>query len=191
MARSFGISFPRRNARFAMQRTLVAAFDLRGLLGVDGRLPWTLPAELAHFRALTLGRPVVMGRSTFETLRRPLDGRLNIVLSTRPDFAPRGEGVCVVRSLEEAWARVERVGADGCSVIGGARVYEAALDVVDRMALTQVQHTFEVREGQRAVYFPPPSRYAPRGPRVVSRGWHPVAPDNAWAWAFTEVEFAR
>ena len=128
-----------------MQRTLVAAFDLRGLLGVDGRLPWTLPAELAHFRALTLGRPVVMGRSTFETLRRPLDGRLNIVLSTRPDFAPRGEGVCVVRSLEEAWARVERVGADGCSVIGGARVYEAALDVVDPMALTQGQHTFEGR----------------------------------------------
>lgn len=173
-----------------MQRTLVAAFDLRGLLGVDGRLPWSLPEELAHFRALTLGRPVVMGRGTFETLRRPLEGRVNIVLSTQRHFAPDG-GVLVARTLDEAWTLAARGGADGCSVIGGGRVYDAAVEVVERMALTEVQHAFDVGEGQRAVYFPPPSRYAHRTPRVLRREGHPVAPGNAHAWVYTEVEFAR
>lgn len=89
-----------------MQIALVIATDLDGVIGRDGRLPWHLPADLKHFRRLTMRKPVVMGRRTFESIGKPLDGRTNIVLTRRADFQPAG--CLIARSVEDAVALAVR-----------------------------------------------------------------------------------
>ena len=111
------------------------------VIGAEGGLPWRLPGELAYFRAMTLGKPVIMGRKTYASLRKPLPGRTNIVITRNPEFtAP--ERVWVVRSLEEALARgQEKAREDGVAevmVIGGATIYEACLPLADRLYLTEI-----------------------------------------------------
>ena len=117
---------------------VVARAD-NGVIGRDNALPWRLPADLAHFKRLTVGKPVVMGRRTFESIGKPLPGRHNIVL-TRSDW--RAEGVTVVPNLAEAIAAAgmdPRARADEIMVIGGAQVYADALPLARRVYLTEVQ----------------------------------------------------
>jgi dihydrofolate reductase len=114
---------------------LVWAQDARGVIGRDGALPWHLPEDLAHFRALTRGTTVVMGRATWESLPerfRPLPGRRNLVLSRQPGYA--APGADVHRSLDAALADA----AGPVWVIGGARVYAQAQPLADRAAVTEV-----------------------------------------------------
>src|SRR5580765_2157287 len=99
--------------------SLIVAMSENGVIGRDGRLPWKLPADMARFKALTMGHPIIMGRNTYESIGRPLPGRRNIVLSSRPEFAPTG--VEVVPSWEAALELVR--GEDEVFVIGGAAVY--------------------------------------------------------------------
>ena len=111
------------------------------VIGAEGGLPWRLPGELAYFRAMTLGKPVIMGRKTYASLRKPLPGRTNIVVTRDPAFtAP--ERVWVVGSVEEALARGrEKAREDGVAevmVIGGATIYEACLPLADRLYLTEI-----------------------------------------------------
>lgn len=114
--------------------SLVVAMAENRIIGAGGRLPWHLPADLRRFRALTLGRPVIMGRHTWESIGRPLPQRRNIVLSRDPAFAAPG---CVcVPSLEAAWAACD--GAPEAMIIGGAGVYAAALPAAGRIHLTLV-----------------------------------------------------
>lgn len=113
--------------------TLVVARADNGVIGRDGGLPWHLPADLRHFRALTLGKPVVMGRRTFASIGRPLPGRHNIVL-TRSDWA--ADGVTAVPDLDAAFAAAGD--ADEAMIIGGAAVYAAALPRATRVYLTEV-----------------------------------------------------
>lgn len=113
---------------------LVAAVARNGVIGVDGKLPWHLPEDLAHFKALTSGHVLIMGRATFESIGRPLPDRVNIVL-TRGDFAR--EGVVTASSLDEALETAVSLGVDAM-IAGGAAVYQAALPVADRLELTEV-----------------------------------------------------
>jgi len=121
--------------------TLIAAVARNGVIGIDNRLPWRLPADLKHFKLLTLGHAVIMGRKTWESLPvgfRPLPGRRNIVVTR--DEAYRAEGAAVATSLPAAMTA-----ADGgeAFVIGGAELYAAALPLADRLQLTEIDATFE------------------------------------------------
>jgi dihydrofolate reductase len=109
-----------------------------GVIGVDGRLPWHLPADLRRFKALTMGKPMVMGRKTFESFPAPLPGRRHIVLTR--DRAWRAEGAEVAHEPEQALALA---GAGEVAVIGGAEVFALFLDRADRVELTEVHATPE------------------------------------------------
>lgn len=119
---------------------MVAAVGRNGVIGVGDRLPWRLPSDLAHFRALTLGKPMVMGRRTFEGLGKPLPGRTTIVVSRAPGYDPAGAVVAasVEEALEIGRAIAARDGVDAVTVAGGAQVYDAALPYATRIELTEV-----------------------------------------------------
>ena len=114
--------------------SLIAAMDEGRVIGRDGQLPWRLPADLAHFKRLTLGKIVLMGRKTWDSLGRPLPGRRNWVLTR--DTAFSAEGVEVFHSLHEALA-APRAGAE-LMVIGGANLYRQTLPLAQRLYLTEV-----------------------------------------------------
>lgn len=115
--------------------TLVAAVADNGVIGRDGDIPWRIPADFAHFKALTLGHVLVMGRATYDSIGRPLPGRTTIVLTRDPQW--RADGVLVAGSLDDAL----RLAADlpgEVFVAGGAGVYAAALDRAHAQVLTEV-----------------------------------------------------
>src|SRR3954471_24443407 len=117
-----------------------------GVIGRDGTLPWRLKSDLANFRAVTMGKPVIMGRKTWESLpRKPLVGRTNIVLSRDGSFEPKGALVCEEFSEAVGIARdqAEDDGAREICVIGGASLFEAALPRAKRLYLTEVDAEVE------------------------------------------------
>jgi len=113
--------------------TLIAAMAHNGAIGFDGELPWHLPAELRHFKETTMGKPIVMGRKTWETIGRALPGRQNIVVTRNRAF--RAEGGTVVRSFDEA---MDNAVGEEVMIIGGGQLYRQALPLADRMILTLV-----------------------------------------------------
>jgi len=115
--------------------SLIAAVSDNGFIGRRGQVPWDLPEDRKRFKALTMGRPVVMGRKTFEAIGRPLDGRMNIVLSRNASFRP--EGCLTVPGLYEALSKVPS-STDEVFICGGEDVYRAAMAVADRIYLTTV-----------------------------------------------------
>ena len=129
-----------------MIRSLVVAMSRNGVIGRDNRLPWRLPADLAYFKRVTLGHPVIMGRRTWESIGRALPGRKNIVVSRNRDYA--APGATVVGSLGEAWAAAGD--AEEASVIGGTSLFAEALPVADRIHLTEVD-----AEVEGDTWFPP------------------------------------
>lgn len=118
-----------------MAVVIVAAVGRNGVIGVDGGLPWHIPEDMARFKTSTMGGVLVMGRSTYESIGRPLPGRDTIVLTRRPDWSAPGVEVC--GSLDEAIDLAVGRGKD-VFVAGGSEVYSAALGVADRMELTEV-----------------------------------------------------
>ncbi len=121
-----------------MRISLIAAIAENGVIGSNGKIPWQLPRDLARFRALTLGKPIVMGRATHESIGRPLDGRHNIVVTRRANYA--APGCTVVHSPEEAIAAAED--APEIVVIGGEAIYRALLPRAMRLYLTFVGAPF-------------------------------------------------
>jgi dihydrofolate reductase len=126
------------------QLILIAAVARNGVIGKDNQLPWHLPEDLKHFKELTTGHAVIMGRKTWESLPerfRPLPGRLNIVVTRNPAYA--APGATVVTSVEDAL----KVGAGGTAeklfVIGGAELYAHALPLAQRLELTEIDAEFE------------------------------------------------
>jgi dihydrofolate reductase len=117
-----------------MIRSLVVAMARNRVIGRDNQLPWRLPADLAYFKRVTIGHPVIMGRRTHESIGKALPGRLNIVVSRNPAY--RAPGCTVVGSLDDAW----KVAGDAAevSVIGGTSLFAEALPVADRIHLTEV-----------------------------------------------------
>lgn len=117
-----------------MRLSLIVAAADNGVIGHEGQLPWHLPPDLKHFKALTLGKPVIMGRKTFESIGKALPGRQNIVLSRDPGYG--APGVRVVRDLESAlWAAAD---VEEIMVIGGAVIFAQALPMADRIYWTEV-----------------------------------------------------
>nr|WP_284694865.1 type 3 dihydrofolate reductase [Photobacterium galatheae] len=114
---------------------MVAAMAKNRVIGKDNAMPWHLPADFAWFKKVTLGKPVVMGRKTFESIGRPLPGRHNIVISRSPEFS--AEGVTVVGSLDAAKAAAGDV--DELMIIGGGSVYAECLPIADRLYLTFIE----------------------------------------------------
>ncbi len=113
--------------------TLVAAMARNRAIGLDGRMPWHLPGELQHFKSVTMGKPIVMGRKTWESIGRPLPGRQNIVISRNQNYFAEGAECCT--SLQRA---LEIADGDEVMVIGGGELYRQALPLADRMILTVV-----------------------------------------------------
>ena len=124
-----------------MKISLVAAVARGGVIGRDGTIPWRIPEDMARFRKLTLGHPVVMGRRTWDSLPdryRPLPGRRNIVVTRNPDW--RAEGAEHSASLDDALQLLDD--ARQVFVVGGAEIYAAALPVADELLLTEVDAEF-------------------------------------------------
>lgn len=115
------------------QITLIAAMGKNRAIGIEGRMPWHLPAELQHFKQTTMGKSIVMGRKTWQSIGRPLPGRQNIVISRSSDFVAAGADV--THSLEAA---VEVSEANEVMVIGGGQLYQLAIPFARRMVLTLI-----------------------------------------------------
>lgn len=113
--------------------TLVVAMDAQRGIGVDNQLPWHLPEDLAHFKRVTIERPIIMGRKTFDSIGRPLPKRRNIVVTRNRDWSH--EGVEVAGSLEEA---VALAGDEQASIIGGAQIFTESMGIAGRLIVTHI-----------------------------------------------------
>ncbi len=124
-----------------MEIVLVAAVARNGVIGVGGGLPWRLSTDMKRFKALTMGKPIVMGRKTFESIGRPLPGRANIIISRNPQL--RVDGADVVGNLSDALVlagargRCLPAGGEVC-IVGGGEIYRQAMPVADRLEITHV-----------------------------------------------------
>ncbi|KHD08829.1 hypothetical protein PN36_23250 [Candidatus Thiomargarita nelsonii] len=152
--------------------SLCVAMDKNRLIGNNNALPWHLPADLKHFRAVTMGKPIIMGHNTYVSIGRPLPGRLNVVLSRDRNLSIAG---CeVLHSLEDVLAQGE------CVVIGGASVYKMLLEKVERMYLTQIHATFV-----GDTYFPD---YEPEQWQELERLDYQADAKNAYPYSFIMLE---
>ena len=128
-----------------MKVALIVAVSENNVIGRDNQLPWHLPEDLQYFKSVTMGKPILMGRKTYDSIGRPLPGRANIVITRDPNWT--AEGVIVVNSLEDAMAE----GAQACNatesdeimVIGGAQIYRDCLPIADKLYLTKVDAEIE------------------------------------------------
>jgi dihydrofolate reductase len=119
--------------------SLIVAASMNNVIGAKGDLPWRLSADLKRFKGLTMGKPIVMGRKTYESIGRPLPGRQNIVITRNSDFV--ADACDVVSSIEAA---IDAAGdAEEIMIIGGSHIYEAFLPRADRIYLTRVQAEVE------------------------------------------------
>jgi len=123
-----------------MRISLIVAMGLNRVIGRDNGLPWRISSDLAFFKQVTLGKPVLMGRKTFQSIGRPLPGRHNIVISRDPALAPDGVEMAqdLPAGLRQAEAAAVRMGADEILVIGGAEIYAQALPLAERVYCTEV-----------------------------------------------------
>jgi len=155
---------------------MVVAYARNRAIGRDNALPWKLPGDLAHFKRTTLGRPILMGRKTWESLGRPLPGRRNIVISRNPHYASAGAHVVPdLASAVAACASEEEI-----FIIGGAQIYAAALALADRIVATEVH-----AEVSGDAFFP----------RLPEGEWHessrvPQPAENGYAYDFVVYDRA-
>ncbi len=162
--------------------SIIAAVAENGVIGDRNGLPWKLSSDMKRFKAITMGKPVIMGRKTFEGIGKPLAGRVNIVVSGRGDFAP--EGVTVTPSLEAALVAAEEgaraSGDEEIMVIGGGEIYRAAIGLADRLYITHVE---AAPEGD--THFPgiDPARW-----RAASAERLPAGPKDSAATTFVVYE---
>ena len=127
------------------QLTLVVAIDAQRGIGIGNKLPWHLPEDLAHFKRVTLGQPIIMGRKTFDSIGRALPGRRNIVVTRNAGW--RHEGVDAVGSLDAA---IDLLDGAPASIIGGAQIFNASMEIATRMIVTEIAHRFDCD-----TFFPP------------------------------------
>ena len=123
-----------------MKISLIVAVSRNGAIGLNNQLPWYLPEDLKYFKSVTMCKPLIMGRKTFDSIGRPLPGRANIVLTRDPQWT--SDGVKVVQSVEQALVAgeiaCEAADVDEIMVIGGEKIYRMTIDLADRIYLTQV-----------------------------------------------------
>jgi dihydrofolate reductase len=156
--------------------SLIAAMGKGRVIGIENRLPWRLPADMKHFRALTMGRPILMGRKTFDSIGKALPGRTNIVVSQDADFRPAG--VAVSRSIAEALSTVSE--AEEVMVIGGASFYAQLLPLAQRLYITEIHHDFA-----GDAFFP---EWNASEWREIERDDHAEDGDNPYPYSFVTLE---
>jgi dihydrofolate reductase len=157
--------------------SFVVAYDRNRAIGKDNHLPWRLPDDMRHVRKVTMGKPLIMGRRTWDSIGRPLPGRTSIVLTRDRDF--RCDGCLVARTADDA---LKLAGAaPEIIVFGGARVFEEFLPLTDRIYLTEVE-----TEADADTHFP---KLDPSQWREVERSRHPA--DERHAHAFSHVTLER
>lgn len=160
---------------------LVVAAARNRVIGRNNQLPWHLPAELAHFKRITLGKPIIMGRNTFESIGRPLPGRTNIVVTRNPSWV--ADGVVTCHSLAAAVAHGrDQARADGMAevlVIGGAQLYREALSLAQKIYMTEV-----ACEPEGDAWFP---SLAPDDWLEVHRTHHRPDDKNSLEYAIVEL----
>jgi dihydrofolate reductase len=162
-----------------MKLSIIVAMGSNRVIGNRNALPWHLPADLAHFKAITMGKPILMGRRTHESIGRPLPGRENIVITRNRDYT--AAGCTVVHSLEEAVQAA--AGHHEIMIIGGAELYRQALPQVDVLYLTRVEGEFA-----GDAFFP---ELDDRQWREVERSEHAPDARNPHCYSFITLERMR
>ena len=119
--------------------SLIVALDKNRVIGLNNSMPWHLPGELQYFKEMTMGKPIIMGRKTFESIGRPLPGRRNIVISRNPEYD--AEGIELALSLDEAIKIAGDV--EEIMIIGGQQIFTESLPLADRLYITEIDHEFE------------------------------------------------
>lgn len=158
--------------------SLIVAMGTNRVIGRDNKLPWRMPADMKRFRSLTMGKAILMGRVTYDSIGRPLDGRHNVVLTRNQDYA--AEGCTVVNSVDEA---LKAAGQGELMVIGGSAIYEQMLPMANRIYLTLIDAEFEGDS-----YFP---MIEPGEWSEVSREICPADAANPYNYAFVVLERQR
>ena len=159
-----------------MNISMIVAASTNGVIGMDGGLPWRLPEDLRRFRELTMGKPVIMGRTTHESIGRVLPGRTNIVLASNPNYNAPGCEVAI--RLDQALAFAGE--ADEVMIIGGAYVYQSFLPMTERIYLTRVRANID-----GDAYFP---ELDPDEWTVRSKLEYPVTDDRDYGFSFQILE---
>lgn len=157
-----------------MTISLVVAAATNHAIGKEGKMPWHLPNDMKHFKNVTWGMPVIMGRKTFESLGKVLPGRKNIVVSRQPGFQP--EGTVVVKSIEDALFVAKEADANEVMVIGGGEIYKALFDKARRIYLTRVE-----AEPEADTFFP---SLHPRQWHLLSQQRHEADEKNDYNYSF-------
>lgn len=165
-----------------MDVALIAAVANNGVVGRDNQLPWHLPGDLPYFKRVTLGKPVIMGRKTWESIGRPLPGRTNIVVSRQPQLQLQGAQVVATlqQALKLATAAAASTDGNEIMVIGGAEIYALALPLATRLYMTEVH-----AEVTGDAYFPSWDRSAWQ---ECSREDHLGQDENSYRYSFVVYE---
>ena len=165
-----------------MKVSLIVAMSENRVIGRENQMPWHLPDELKYFKQVTMGKPLVMGRNTFESIGKPLPGRPNIVVTRNPDYDADGVSVvsCIEDALELAEQLTERDANAEVMIIGGAQVFAMTLPLADRLYLTEVHATIN-----GDVFFPefPRDQW-----RLVARDEHAIDARNPYAYSVMVLE---
>jgi dihydrofolate reductase len=168
-----------------IELAIVVAAARNGVIGRANAMPWHLPQDLRHFKRVTMGKPIVMGRKTFESIGKPLPGRVNIVVTRNAAFD--ADGVRVASSLDAALALARQVaaanGVDSAAIIGGAEIYRAALPLADRLYLTEIHADIDGDAALPAIDW---SRW-----QELSRERHAADASNPYDYSFVEYKRTR
>ena len=157
-----------------MTISLVVAAATNNAIGKDGKLPWHLPNDMKHFKNVTWGMPIVMGRKTFESLGKALPGRKNIVISRQPGW--KADGVITVKNMEDAFFVVKEADAKEVMVIGGGEIYKTLFEKARRIYLTRVE-----AEPDADTFFP---SLKPEEWHLMSQQDHEADDKNAYNYSF-------
>lgn len=157
----------------------IAAMSENHVIGKNNQLPWHLPADLRHFKNITTGHPILMGRKTYQSIGKPLPNRINLILTHDKTF--KADGCLVVSSIEEALQSAPCMGSEEVFVIGGAEVYKQLMPSIQRLYLTIIHHTFV-----GDAYFP----------QIKSQEWREIKredhlPDNENPYAYSFINLTR
>lgn len=159
---------------------LVAASD-NNVIGYQGGIPWRIEGEQTHAKEISMGKPLIMGRKTHESIGRVLPGRLNIVISRNPDFKVH-EGAVLVKSLDEALSLPEVKNAEEAIIFGGEKIYEEAMPKLDRIYLTRVHATVP-----GDAFF----KFDPTEWKVISEEKHQKNSAKGWQYDFDYLVLER
>jgi len=154
--------------------SIIVAASENNVIGINNHLPWHLPVDMKYFKDMTMGKPIVMGRKSFEELGRVLPGRPNIMITRQTDYT--AEGLYVVPSLQAGIEKAKTFGTEEIFITGGGEIFKMALPIIDRLYLTRVH-----AEVSGDTYFP---EFDPRGWKLVKNERHEKDEKHAYALTF-------